>query len=139
MRNLFHLLSLIKHDPVFISGGRRPQRPPKYQLATFLAHVGDETGVKTATVMSIAKGSVFNYTYWVVQALRNIRDNHLAWPGNARQQFLSDEMKEFGFPGCIGIGDGSYICLAGKPINTTNPYAYWCRKKFYAVYFSQIS
>ncbi len=39
-------------------------------------------------------------------------------------EFLSTEMAEYGFPGCIGIGDGLCIKLTGKPHE--NPYIYWC-------------
>ena len=37
----------------------------------------------------------------------------------------------FGFPGCIGIGDGSYVCLAERPWE--NGWSYWCWQRFYAV------
>jgi hypothetical protein len=128
-----HLLSLIKTDRVFESQGKRPQRCPKYQLATFLTRMGAESGVKTAGAMSIAEGSTYLYARRVVKAIRNLRDDHLAWPGPARRQFLANAMEDgWGFPGCIGIGDGSYIRLADKPTGR-NPWAYWCRKKFYAV------
>ena len=40
-------------------------------------------------------------------------------------------MEKSGFPGCLGAADGTYIQLADKPLQ--NPYAFWCRKKFYAV------
>ncbi|EPS93144.1 hypothetical protein FOMPIDRAFT_1087708, partial [Fomitopsis schrenkii] len=45
---------------------------------------------------------------------------------------LSQEMEDgWGFVGCIGIGDGSYIFLLECP--TENGYVFWCRKKRYAL------
>ncbi|KAG2088364.1 uncharacterized protein F5147DRAFT_527218, partial [Suillus discolor] len=129
--SFWHLHNLISGDPIFVSTSNRPQRPVYYQLATFLCRLGAESGLKTAGVMSIAEGSVYIYCYRVCQAIQNIRSAHLAWPGEQRRQFLSAEMAGWGFPGCIGIADGSYICLENKP--TENGFAYWCRKKFYAV------
>ncbi|KAF8153908.1 hypothetical protein B0H34DRAFT_70099 [Crassisporium funariophilum] len=96
---------LICDDPVFLSTGIRPQRSPKYQLATFLCRVGAETAIKTAGVMAIAEGSVYLYMERVSRALRNIRHQHLAWPGHLRRQFLSEQMQQWGFPGCLGSGD----------------------------------
>lgn len=122
---------LIRDDPIFVSTGIRPQRSPKYQLATFLARAGSETAIKTATVMAIAEGSVYQYMDRVGRAFRNIREDHLAWPGEIRRMYISERCTQKGFPGCLGSGDGSYIHLLDKPMR--NGYAYWCRKKFYAV------
>ncbi|KAH7921581.1 hypothetical protein BV22DRAFT_1019071 [Leucogyrophana mollusca] len=126
----WHVHGLICDNLIFLSTSNRPQRPVRYQLATFLCRLGAESGIKTAGVMSIAEGTVYLYCTRVCQALREIRNQHLAWPGERRRDFLSAEMSEWGFPGCIGIADGSYIRLMNKP--QVNGYAYWCRKKFYA-------
>ena len=112
----WHVHDLIKDDPVFTSGGKRPQRPPAHQLAAFLVRMGATSGVKSAGGVSIAEGTVFLYCKRGTRALRMIRTNHLAWPGHARRQFLSSEMGVVGFPGCIGISDGTYIRLAGRPV-----------------------
>ena len=122
----------IKDDLIFAARGGRPQLPVKYQLATFLLRMGAQGAVCTAGIMAISEGSTYTYVYRVGKAFRNVRDKHLAWPGAERRDFLSTAMEEgWGFPGCIGIGDGSYIFLSDKP--TINGYAYWCRKKGYAV------
>lgn len=81
-QSFWHLHDLIKHDAVFISTGRRPQRPVKYQLATFLCRVGSDSAVKTAAVISIAEGSVYQYMDQVCKALWHIWNDHLSWPGN---------------------------------------------------------
>jgi len=96
-----------------------------------MCRAGAESGVKSSTVVTIAEGSVYGYAKRVCRAFRNIRDNHLAWPGTVRREFLKEEMGDEGFPGCIGIGDGTYVRLVSKP--WVNGWSYWCRKKFYAV------
>ena len=96
--------------------------------------MGVETALKTVAVMSIAEGTVFLYTKHVCRAFQNFRDQHLAWPGVQQCAFLSQEMSEWGFPGCISIGDGSYVFLVHRP--RRNGYTFWCRKKCYAVYNS---
>ncbi|ESK80661.1 hypothetical protein Moror_5122, partial [Moniliophthora roreri MCA 2997] len=72
--------NMIEEDPIFISGPQNPQRPVKYQLTAFLCCIEAETAVKTASVISIAKGSVFNYIEQVLKALCNRCDQHLTWP-----------------------------------------------------------
>jgi len=47
------------------------------------------------------------------------------------KEFLKNEMAEFGFPGAIGIVDGTLIQLVDKPLK--DGWAYFCHKKFYAV------
>lgn len=128
----WHLQSLIVSDPVFASTGKKPQRPVQYQLAAFLCRAGGAvSGVKSASVICIAEGTVYDYAKRVCRAFRNIRSDHLAWPGVDRRAWLSKQMGAEGFPGCISIGDGSYIRVVDKPL--VNGWAYWSRKKFYAV------
>lgn len=129
--SFFYLLSLIEDDPIFVSSATKRQRSPKHQLAAFLCRAGAEDGLKAASVTCIAEGTLYGYCYRVSKALRNIRDAHLAWPGPERREYLKEEMTAWGFPGCIGIGDGTLIRLTSKP--RANGWVYWCRKKFYAV------
>lgn len=129
--SFWYLHHLIEDDPVFQSTGRKPQRPSWHQLATFLIRYGEDPAMKSAKIAGIAEGTVYNYCDRVVQAFRNIRAHHLAWPGKERRAFLKYEMADYGFPGCIGIVDGTLIPLQNKPLE--NGEVYWCRKKFYAV------
>ena len=50
------------------------------------------------------------------------------WSGlemNITHFILKEEMgEEFGFPGYIGIGDGTYVQLAEQPWE--NGWSYWC-------------
>ncbi|KAH7867968.1 uncharacterized protein C8R40DRAFT_1178393 [Lentinula edodes] len=108
----WHLHDLIAADAAFQSTTNRPQRPVRYQLATFLCRVGAET-------------------VRVIGAIRRLWSDYLAWPGEARRHFISEKFAEQGFPGCLGTADGCLFRLTNQPL--VNPYAYWCRKKFYAL------
>lgn len=129
--SFWYLHDLIKNDPIFLSTGRKPQRPSWHQLATFLIRYGEDPAIKSAKIAGVSEGSVYNYCDRIAQAFRNIRPQHLSWPGQERRAFLKEEMTEYGFPGCIGIIDGTLIRLREKPL--VDGEVYFCRKKFYAV------
>lgn len=129
--SFWHLHDLISEDPIFVSTGKKPQRPPSYQLAAFLARMGALGNIKTAGFCAIAEGTVRLYCFRVVHAVRKLRPLFLAWPHNERRDYIARQMAVAGFPGCIGSGDGTYFRLEDKPLE--NGYAYWCHKKFYAV------
>ena len=129
--SFWNLYDLIRHDPIFISDGRRPQRSPLIQLATFLGYVGGESGIKTALGMSIAEGTVWLYITRVSHALRQLRDTFIRWPDYQQRDVISDIYELHGFPGCLGACDGSYFRAAMRP--QKNGLAYYCRKGFYAV------
>jgi len=92
---------------------------------------GGTKGIQTAGVLSLAEGTVYMYMERVSHAIRNIRTEHLYWPGPTCRAYLKASMASYGFPGCIGIIDGSLIRLAEKPLK--DGWSYYCRKKFYAV------
>lgn len=132
-KNFWYLHDCIKRNPVFVSRSLRPQRPPWYQLAAFLIRYGCDPAIKTAETACMSEGSVYNYCTRVAQAFRDIRHEHLSWPGPQRRTFLKSEMAEYGFLGCIGIVDGTLIELMQKP--RRHGEVYFCRKKYYAVSF----
>src|SRR5882724_11444551 len=127
----WHVHGLIQDDPIFQSTGRRPQRPVKYQLVAFLHNFGENSSLQTAGVLAIAEGTVYLYAKQVCHALCNIRMQHVFWPGPAWRQFLKQAMADFGFPGCIGIVDGTLIWLMDKPAK--EGWAFSCWQGFYAV------
>jgi hypothetical protein len=130
-KSFYKLLSIIEGDPIFESRGRKPQLPPKNQLATFLARYGKLTGMQTAGVLSIARGSIYNNSKRVVHALRRVRHLCLAWPTSEERMEIKEESQSWGFPGSIGAVDGTYLHLTDKPLK--NPLSYRTRKKTWAV------
>lgn len=129
--SFWSLHELIADDEIFVSTGRKPQRPVRYQLAAFLCRMGALGNIRTAGFCAISEGSVRDYCFRVVRAVRRLRPQFLAWPDEARRDSIAARFAEQGFPGCIGSGDGTYFPLEDKPLD--NGYAYWCHKKFYAV------
>lgn len=128
----WHLCSLIKDDPVFQARTpRRPQRPVHHQLAAFLCRFGSEDALKASCVMTIAEGSIYAYCYRVCRAFRNIRDAYISWPDVDCRRAIKEETSKLGFPGCIGIADGTLFRLTNKPLIEGE--SYWSRKKFYGV------
>jgi hypothetical protein len=127
----WHVVNILKDDLCFTSTGNRPQRAVEHQLLTYLIRMGGIGGVRSGDVAAVAEGTSYLYTDRVRDAIRRLRGRFLSWPGVERRLFLKTEMAKKGFPGCIGICDGSLIRLLNKP--SRNGASYWCRKKMYAV------
>jgi hypothetical protein len=105
--------------------------PVRYQLAAFLGRFGSETSVKLASMLGISEGSVYNCCTRVTRALRRIRCRHLFWPDQDSRLATKLQMQAAGFPGTVGVVDGTLIPLETKP--RANPWSYWSRKRNYAV------
>lgn len=130
-RSFSHLVGLISDDPVFVSTGKRKQRPVPEQLAAFLMRCGGKIMIHASTDTAAAEGTVYLYCKRVCQAILNLRDRYLSWPNQERRESLKLIMEDMGFPGCIGILDATLIPLMDRP--KKNGWAYFCRKKYYAV------
>jgi hypothetical protein len=74
---------------------------------------------------------MYNYCTRVRRAIRKLIPRFVVWPDRARRLELSQAFDTYGFPGCLGIVDGSLIPLTDKPL-VDGP-VYFCRKGFYAV------
>lgn len=133
LRDTFwHLHDLIKDQSVFVSKGKKKQRPVWMQLAAFLICWRTKPGLKTAKTACISEGCTYNFCRCVVDAIRSIRDQHLAWPGRQQRAFLKGEMTDYGFPGCIGLVDGSIFGLQVRP--RKDGFVFFSgRKKIYCV------
>jgi hypothetical protein len=127
----WHVVNILKEDPCFTSTGNRPQWAVEHQLLTYLIRMSGIGGVQSGDVAAVAEGTSYLYTDRVRDAIRRLRGRFLSWPGAERRLFLKTEMAKKGFPGCIGICDGSLIRLLNKP--SRNGASYWCHKKMYAV------
>lgn len=131
--NFWHICQMIHDDPIFVNPGKKPQRPVKFQLAAFLCRAGALGALKSAGITSVAEGTVYLYVDRVSKALRRLRPRYLKWPTRQERAMLKDEMGDWGFPGCVGIADGTLLPLREKP--RENGWSFWSRKKFYAVRF----
>jgi hypothetical protein len=132
-----HVANLIRDNPVFQRAGRRPQRAVEHQLAVYLIRMGRTDALKSSDVGAVAEGTLYTYCDRVSKALQRLKRGYLAWPGHQRRRIIKLAFGAKGFPGCIGVLDGSLIRLSNKP--QVSGELYWCRKKMYAVSDSQHS
>jgi hypothetical protein len=120
--SFFHLVSLIQDDCVFLSKGKKPQAPVKYQLTAYLFRHGATTGTRVGMNLQVLEGSIHNYCTHVVRAFRWLKGAYLRWPSDNEKQTIKTESQAMGFPGAIGSVDGTYIQMLNKP--QENPMSY---------------
>ncbi|RKO91932.1 hypothetical protein BDK51DRAFT_51473 [Blyttiomyces helicus] len=108
------LLARISGHPILQNNSRWPQTTP--------GCVG-----KMIQLFGIGAGSVVLFTKRMVQALTECRGEWVVWPDVARRKEISGVMSEKGFPGCVGIVDGTTIPSPQKP--AIDGEVYFDRKK----------
>lgn len=87
-KNTFEaVLQKLEPNSIFLSTGPRPQRPVRYQLATFLLRYGNgySNAYDPHLKLSIGEGSVFNYCRRTIRALRMVGLHVVAWPNPERK------------------------------------------------------
>lgn len=126
---------MIKDDPVLRSiQGKRPQMKSMYQLLILLRYLGCEgsgaSSSEASVFFGVGKGTIDNCINRIMRAV--LRLKQVAWPDVEERVEISQTIKQvFGFPGCVGITDGTLLPLAFKP--RQNPEDYWTRKGYFAV------
>ena len=126
---------LVKDDPALRSGyGNKPKMPPIYHLLVFLRYLGCEgTGASSAEAsvfFGVGKGTINNCINRMIRAI--LRLKQVSWPDAEERGEIAHTIKQvFGFPGCVGITDGTLLPLAFRP--NQNPEDYWTRKGYFAV------
>ena len=139
-RNMFdRLVHLLAENPIFISSGKKPQRPVKYQLGAFLVrygHRGSDT-LDAAKRLALGHGTVEKYCHRVSKALRQLKTQYLSWPSEVQRLAIALAIEnQSGFPKCVGSGDGSLIRFTEAPFEWGT--TFMGRKKFFGVCFYQI-
>jgi hypothetical protein len=115
------LVGLIKDHVVFKRGSRgRPQAAPEYQLMVFLKYIGTEGGGSSnpdlRNTFRMGRGTVDLYKKRVVKAIRSLRDRYYKWPNSDERAQIAERIrKEYGFPNCCGMADGTLNPLAFEP------------------------
>ncbi|KAB5591404.1 hypothetical protein CTheo_5158 [Ceratobasidium theobromae] len=119
------IIELIKGHPIFVSTGRREQRPVYYQLAVFLIRFGllGSRAKFPALLTSVGEGTVFLYCNRVIRAIREFGLKCVGWPdAGRREQVKAGFQRLCGLDGIIGVLDGSLIGLDRKPAGTDASY-----------------
>ncbi|KAF8835017.1 hypothetical protein BDN67DRAFT_873383, partial [Paxillus ammoniavirescens] len=114
--------------------GKRLQHPVHYQLACFLMQYGmrGADSLSVAHKLGISFGSVFLYCRRVVRAIHMLGLEAVSWGDEERHAVVSDYIFDhYGLLKCVGILDGSLICLTQMP--EKDGFSYICRKKYPAI------
>ncbi|VDC05609.1 unnamed protein product [Peniophora sp. CBMAI 1063] len=126
------LVYLLEGDPVFRQTGPKPPRPVRYQLGTFLIRYGmlGTDALRTAMMMGISKGAVYDYCRRVTRALRKKGLQWTKWGDRSEtKQWVARKLRGLG--NCVGMLDGSLIQLTEPPAGSFG--SFFCRKKFPAL------
>lgn len=130
------ILRQIENDPVFSNASRHNQTAVSIQLACALQRFGGYGNgvsyIQLGQKFSVSEGSVDNFTERVIAALLNLKKRHIRWPTREeKERHKRKVLKEFDFPNCVGIMDGSHFNLDYKPVNQGE--AYYSRKSRYGI------
>jgi len=132
------LVGLIKDDPVFVKKGRgRRQKPPAYQLAVLLKYMGTEgsggSNPDMRNLFHIGRGSAEKYQDRAVTAVHNLRSRAYTWPDEDERKIIAARIfKDFNWPNCVGIMDGTLFPLGSEPQTDDAP-DYKGRKYQYSI------
>ncbi|KAL3687921.1 hypothetical protein R1sor_014230 [Riccia sorocarpa] len=113
------LLTEIEGHPVFQSTGKKPQAPVVEQLAVALdrfGHNGNGACLRrTLQLWGVAHGTLCLYTKRVVVGLQDQIKSYVRWPTAIERKRISARFARKGFPGCVGLVDGTLLPLAQRP------------------------
>ena len=113
------VLALIKDHPVFHSK-TKDQAPVEYQLMTWLKFAGTEgsgsSNANQRNMFKIGYGTADTYRTRVTTALCSLAPAYYKWPDPEERLVIAREiLREFQFPHCVGITDGTLFPLAFEP------------------------
>jgi DDE superfamily endonuclease len=119
------ILSLIKDHEVF-SSKTKTMAPPQYQLMVFLKYIGTEgAGANNSNQRStfgLGYGTSAVYRRRVTIALNSLAEQYIKWPDSSERKSIAQAIKkEFDFPHCVGIADGTLFPLASEPQTVDAP------------------
>jgi DDE superfamily endonuclease len=131
------ILNKIKDNPIFHTGKKKKQAPVEYQLMTWLKYVGTEgAGASNANqrnTFALGYGTAGVYRDRVTKAIRDISSEYIKWPNEEERLKIGREiLKQYGFPHCVSIADGTLFPLAFEPETEDAP-DYSGRKYGYSI------
>lgn len=117
--SFFALADLIEDHPVFRTPTANDQAPVVWQLAVTLDRLGHEGNGscfnRLIPTWGVSVGSLNNFTKRCFFALEAALKGQLRWPGRAERQTIAQEFALKGFPGCVGLIDGTLVPLSQRP------------------------
>ncbi|KAG8731020.1 hypothetical protein FRC10_002106, partial [Ceratobasidium sp. 414] len=121
----WELVRILEKNKLFVSRGKRKQRPVPFQLGVFLIRYGTlGTGARYPMLLtSIGEGTVLLYCRRIIRAVREFGLRSVGWPTAERKEAIKAGFKELcGLDGIVGSLDGSLMGLASKPRVLGNAY-----------------
>lgn len=117
------LVLLIKDSQHFANDSNNPQSPVDQQLAVFLfrvGHYGNAASIdRIAFFFGISTGSVINFSNRVLQAILELHNVYVAWPGHARRlaarTYVRRSTGVVSWSGGIFATDGTTLPLFQRP------------------------
>ncbi|KAL3691343.1 hypothetical protein R1sor_004994 [Riccia sorocarpa] len=129
------LLSRLQSHPIFHNESNHSQTPVEIQLAVGLDRMGHEGNgaciARSMELWGVSHGTLVNFTKRVMTAIEDLLAGELKWPSPRERQVISEAFAEKGFPGCIGLIDGTLVELIQRP--RFDGETYYDRKANYSV------
>jgi hypothetical protein len=92
------VLDSIKENSIFVSVGKRKQRPIGYQLAMYMRFIGiSGTGSSASSLpndMEFGFGSSYQYVRHVVKAINSSLQEHYSWPDPTERKAIANFFEE---------------------------------------------
>ncbi|CAM6082673.1 unnamed protein product [Calypogeia fissa] len=115
----YALLSLIENHSAFENEATMQQADVQWQLAVMLDRLGHEgNGAclnRLIPTWGVSHGTLHNFTSRCFVALEDALKPYLQWPVRAERRRIADKFSKKGFPGCVGLIDGTLIPLSQRP------------------------
>jgi hypothetical protein len=89
------------------------------QLAIFLYKLSDRgiTFRRLAAIFGVSEGHSYNCILRSLTAINSLSSEYIRWPDvQERQKIAADTEREFGFPSCVGLIDGTDFEIFQKPV-----------------------
>ncbi len=115
--------------------GRRP-RPAAHQLLVLMKYLGCEgnaaSSISLGTFFGIGSGSVDKCREAALEALLSLESQTYFWPDAEERRAISSRIqREYLWPNCVGLMDGTLLPLTTRPL--LHGENYLSRKRFYAI------
>jgi DDE superfamily endonuclease len=90
------------------------------------------SSLSLSNFFGVSSGIIDYYRNNALEALLSIEDKTYIWPDQLERKAISKRIKkQYMFPNCVGIIDGTLLPLASRPL--LHGENYLSRKKFYAI------
>jgi hypothetical protein len=125
--SFWQLVGHIKDHEIFATPkGKRKQAPVEHQLLVLLMYLGTAgsgaSNPRLRTFFGLGRGTVELYRSRCVVAIRSLRKHAIQWPDEEERKKIQKRIyKEYRWPKCVAIADGTLFPLAYEPQSDDAP------------------